>query len=540
MTRISTVGCACLYLVACSAAPSAPPAARPAPAAPATPGTAPTAASEPPAAAPTETSPFHVIGELPVATLTLQGVGERGFLVSEHGIELQLVGDEVVQDPLLKRGLPGIEKMYGVNGVAGRWPDAVWLSTSEPYARTGLSRLWRWDGKGWKEKLSTNPGFFIEAIQPWVGGRMLALEQAGMMFEVSFRVLSGDASAAVPQFVKHKTPGDFMFCQTEMRVDTFATLPSGEVFAVGQRCNLEGAIDPAIKRWAAGDKRGTLDVLPGARTATDSEQIDWQATGLVAVSPTNVFVAARKSTWSEPTREHLESDYFAHFDGKSWQVLPSPIPGGVQAMWSQSDGVMYGTDTQGQLWSGSAASPRAAWARVPFPPDLVRDPSESVKLSGFWLRAPGDAWALVQVGVKDKDVRDYLLHTRPAVGKLPTVEAFARKDAELALPGPPVDWCTRPFVLLYTLGRNAPATYDYPATRAALKGRQEFAEGVSFVEFSREGRRYFGARVPDFKLGKQLAALVKAKVPGATPQLVCHDPAETRTFDIDLKTGELK
>lgn len=123
---------------------------------------------------------------------------------------------------------------------------------------------------------------------------------------------------------------------------------------------------------------------------------------------------------------------------------------------------------------------------------------------------------------------------------LPTVETFKRKEAELALPGPPVDWCTTPFVLLYTLGRNAPASYDYPATRAALKGHREFAEKVSFVEFTREGRRYFGARVPDFDLGKQLATLVKAKVPGATPQLVCHDPPDLRPLDIDLATGELK
>jgi hypothetical protein len=29
-------------------------------------------------------------------------------------------------------------------------------------------------------------------------------------------------------------------------------------------------------------------------------------------------------------------------------------------------------------------------------------------------------------------------------------------------------------------------------------------------------------------------------VPGATPQLVCHEPAPLRTLDIDLVTGEIK
>jgi hypothetical protein len=480
-----------------------------------------------------------VIGELPVAYLTLQSAGDRGFLMSQHGIELQLIGDEVVQDPLLKRGLPGIEAMYHVNAIAGRWPDAAWLSTSHPYERTGFSALWTWDGKSWKKRLSTNPGLFIEAIQPWVGGRLLALEQSGMWFEASFRVLSGDERVALPQFVKTKKNDDFIFCQTEMRVEAFATLPSGEVFAAGQSCDAAGNIEVAVKRWAAGDRRGTLETLPGSRTPADPQQSEWHITGIAAHSPTSVFVSGSKVTWHPETRERQAAPYFAHFDGKSWQSLPSPIAGGVQALWLQADGLLYGSDARGGLWSGSVSTPSAAWSRVPFPSELRRDSRELAKLGGFWLRAPGDAWALVKVGVDGKGERDYLLHTRPPVNALPTIDAFTRKGAELALPGPPVDWCTTPFVLLYTLGRNAPAAYDYPATRAALKGHQEFAANVSFIEFSREGRRYFGARVPDFKVGKQLASLVKAKVPGATPQLVCHAPAETRTFAIDLKTGEL-
>jgi hypothetical protein len=540
MKQVRALCCSCWFVTACSAAPLPPSPASPVAAATPTVAPAPAAHEAPPAttSAP-ERSPFYVIGELPVAYLTLHSAGDRGFLMSQQGIELQLIGDEVVQDPLLKRGLPGIEAMYSVNAIAGRWPDAAWLSTSHPYERTGFSTLWNWDGKSWKKKLSTNPGLFIETIQPWVGGRLLALEQSGMWFEASFRVLSGDTRVALPQFVKTKNNDDFVFCQTEMRVEAFATLPNGEVFAAGQSCDVEGNIEVSVKRWAAGDKRGKLEILPGTRAPADPQQSEWHITGIAAQSPTSVFVSASKVTWRQETRERHEAPYFAHFDGKSWQALPPPIAGGVQALWSQTDGVLYGSDTQGGLWSGSASTPRAAWSRVPFPAQIVHGSHELAKLGGFWLRGPGDAWALVKVGVDGKGERDYLLHTRPPANKLPTIEAFTRKDAELALPGPPVDWCTTPFVLLYTLGRNAPAAYDYPATRAALKGHQEFAEDISFIEFSREGRRYFGARVPDFKVGKQLASLVKAKVPGATPQLVCHAPAETRTFAIDLKTGEL-
>jgi hypothetical protein len=132
--------------------------------------------------------------------------------------------------------------------------------------------------------------------------------------------------------------------------------------------------------------------------------------------------------------------------------------------------------------------------------------------------------------------RYVLLHTRPATKPLPTPAEFERKERALRLPGPPFDWCATPFVLLYTLGKKAPADYDYPATRAALRGHREFAvPGVEFIEFERLERRYFGARVPDFTLGAKLSKLVKETVPGSTPELVCHDPPPKRTLAVDLE-----
>jgi hypothetical protein len=283
-----------------------------------------------------------------------------------------------------------------------------------------------------------------------------------------------------------------------------------------------------------------MEVLPGTSPPADPDNTYWSITGLAALSATNVFVSALETIGSGPGAERRDTGYFAHFDGKSWRQLALPVPGGLRALWSHPSGALYGSDATDQLWSASKAEPGAPWTRVTFPAQIVHDSSESTRLLQLWLHAPGDVWAHVQVGVEGKGARSYLLHTRPAVNALPTFEAFKRTDAELALPGPPVDWCQTPFVLLYTLGRNAPANYDYPSTRAALKGHREFENEAAFIEFQREGRRYFGARVSDFKLGKRLATLVKDKVPGATPQLVCHEPAPLRTLDIDLVTGEIK
>jgi hypothetical protein len=53
-------------------------------------------------------------------------------------------------------------------------------------------------------------------------------------------------------------------------------------------------------------------------------------------------------------------------------------------------------------------------------------------------------------------------------------------------------------------------------------------------------RRYFGASVDEPETAEKLAALVKAKVPGATPQVACPRTVASRTLNIDLATGNLR
>jgi len=527
---------ASLLLVACGVQQIAGPAPSPAPPAKTSAAPEPPTAPAPTASAATVVtpSPFHELGELPTE-LTLYPAGERGFLASSSAIELVIAGDDVIQDPLLQRGLPAQYEMFSLEAVAGRWPDALWLSSTHPAGRSGFSKLWSWNGKEWRRKQETVESHFIIAIQPWIGGRLLAVEQAGMMFDASFRVLSGDQRVTLPQFTRAKRTPELSFCVTRLRVEAFAALPSGEIFAAGERCGPDESLDPAVERWAAGAKQGTIDVLPATRAPDDPGQAGWQVTALTAFSPTDVYLAAEKTVWNGESKGSKVFDYFAHFDGKLWTQLPPPLTAGIHQLWSQSDGVLWAVDREQELWSRSA---QGQWARVPLPP-LVLEGATSAKVQAFWPRAPGDAWAIVRTTSAGPGQRDHLLHTRPATGKLPSYEALARKDQELRLPGPPLDWCTTPFVLLYTLGRKAPAAYDYPATRLALKGHREFSD-ASFVEFTRDGRRYFGAKVPDFKLGRKLATVVKDNVPGSTPELVCHDPLESRQLSIDLATGELK
>jgi hypothetical protein len=524
---------AALTATACGGNAAAPPASTPAATAPKASASAsvnpvaPSAATKPTEAA----SPFQVLGELG-GDLQLFGAGERGFLLSQAGVELQLVGDEVVQDPLLKRGIPTQYGMISVEAIAGRWPDALWLSTTEPSGRSGFSTLWSWDGKSWQRGERTTEGHFIVGMNPWLGGRMLALDQAGMMFDASFRVLSGDKKVALPKFAKAPSNGDFSYCMTQIKVDAWSTLPAGDVIALGERC--DPSIESpqlAVARWAPGNPQAIVDIMPDTDEPAGTS-VGWSGGALAAISPTDIFVAAAK--WKSVSQAPAQdSDYFAHFDGKSWLSLPTPIPDGIDNLWVESDGVVFAENRKRELW---ARSVQGAWARVTWPARVAKQ--DKPELMSFWPRAPGDVWALVQA-TTDGYPHTYLLHTRPAKNPMPTPEAVAHKEQQYALPGPPVEWCSTPFVLLYTLGRKSPANYDYPATRDALKGHGEFAE-LEFVEFERDGRKFFGARVPDFKVGKKLAQLVKDKVTGSTPQLVCHDPTDTRKLDIDLKTGQLR
>jgi hypothetical protein len=364
---------------------------------------------------------------------------------------------------------------------------------------------------------------------------MLALEQAGMMFEASFHVLSGDTRVAVPELTKPKKTQEFSFCITRMKVDNWLTLPAGDVVALGQYCDAEQAgQELAVERWAPGARQSTIDIMPGLHERDDLSQVSFVGTGLAAISASDIFVAGWKDQYEQDKPRRDSRPYFAHFDGKAWQALPSPIPGGVHALWSLPGGGLFATDKDDALWSRGTTG---KWLPSPWPAKITE--RGSAKLMSLWARAAGDTWAVVEVTSQQTGRTNYLLHTRPAVGSLPTLQAMERKNRSLQLPGPPVEWCTTRFVLLYTLGRSAPANYDYPATRKALKGHTELAE-TEFVEFEREGRRYFGARVPDFDLGKKLAQLVKDKVPGSTPELVCLDPVDERKLDIDLQTGEVR
>lgn len=138
----------------------------------------------------------------------------------------------------------------------------------------------------------------------------------------------------------------------------------------------------------------------------------------------------------------------------------------------------------------------------------------------------------------------------PAASVEPTGVASAEPVTDPNAVGAPKNYtatCTTPFVLLATPPKPG-GTFD--TTRAGLKGASEFQDTVTFVEYTHEGKLYFGVQVKTEETARKFMAAVESRVKGMKPQLTCADvlskipdryspPEGMRIVGINLTTGEL-
>ena len=499
---------------AASAAPTSAPSAAPAPTIVAS-----AAASAPPAPA----SPLQAITELP-SDASLFALGARGF-VSDGRHLLSIEGDDLVFDPAMMSGIEArsADNFWRIDQMGGTWPDGAFLTVMLPEERTGFSQHHRWLGTKWKQEGRSQNSESTVGFAPWSEGRTLAMFRSGSMVRTRFEVVAGRKGGPLP------TPtapagSPVGVCLTRLNAEAFTALPSGEVFMAGSLCDMEGdASASAVERWAPGKSKGLLETLPGA-AATASLDVD----GLVARSPSEVFLIGHLMTGKE------NRPYFARFDGTRWIDEPPPMTGFPAGLWLGPDGVLW-TASGETLWSRAPGSAR--WAPMALPQD-TKDGTWALHAQSVWPRGPGDVWVLA---AGPKSGRLFLMHTRPATKpiKLPDPEEIAEEVRTRSMPAPLTASCETPFVLIYTVGKSAPPDYDFPSTRAALKGHTELAE-AALVEVKRVDKRYLGARVPSAALARKLADLIKQKVQGSTPQVTCYNPKVTRALDLDYATGELR
>lgn len=457
-----------------------------------------TAPAEP---APT-VSPFHVLARFENA-VELRPLGKELF-VRGGAIPLARVeGNRVIED---ERFGKGVEGFIGMSQLSGSWPDDAWAVLVLTNGRVGWGGLRHWTGSAWDTVGKDLPQRWVYAgVAPWSDGRKLALVFNGMPFDtqqpVRFKVLGGKATGALPTFTQSS-------CGTLVRATDFAALPSGEVFAAGAACDTQELI---VEQWKAGETKGQV-----TRLGADDPQ---NAVFLLVDSPTSVWLFG--SDWKATT--------LAHFDGEHWKKEQHPFARPVTSATRAPDGTLWvvtsagwnDADRKGELWK---RAPGGAFTEVPLP--------EGLKVaSDVAVTSDGSVWVAAD---------DALLGTSPPKGEPQSIhwKWDQQFPGSVRVPKPAREGCDSIFVLMYGITKVTPKDYDFPLTRQAVKGHPELA-GARFVETEDNGKRYFGAFVPDLAMGKKLEKLVKDKVKGSKPAVLCNAPKVIRELNIDLRTGDV-
>ncbi|MFO0564930.1 MAG: hypothetical protein U0263_04665 [Polyangiaceae bacterium] len=456
-----------------------------------------------PAAAPKPAITFHLLAKSE-ALADLVPLGDKLF-VRGGSIALALVeGDRVVEDERYGKGLEGF---IGVRGLFGKWPDDAWAAITLSNGRVGWGGLRKWNGQSWA--LSG-----ADLGQRWIYADVAASGQG--LLALMFNVMPYDTNEPVRfKWVGPKSGGKLPVptkaaCGTLVRASAFTALSSGEVFTVGATCDDDKL---AVEWWAPGETQGHVERLQGPSPYNDA------------------YVLARKKDDVWVIGDAWKSATTAHFDGAGFQVVDNPFQDPVLSASLGPDGTLWvvasstfsvKNEDRGDLFRRAA---KGAWEKVVLPAG-VKTPTS------VYAASDGVVWL-----VADKNLyRSLPPKTEPQVIRWDYDQQF---PASVRIPKPATEGCKDIFVLMYGITKVTPKDYDFPLTRKALQGHTELA-GARFAETEDNGKRYFGAFVPTLALGKKIEKLVREKVKGSQPAVLCNRPKILRELEIDLATGEVK
>jgi hypothetical protein len=484
--------------------------------------------------------------------------------VTDTGIE---------DDPSLIRGIrrSDAENWRGFHllSMEGSWPNDSTLSMwSEGGERVGSVVMeYAWKGDKWQLKPERPPRDDEYGVsQKWANGSTLWLHPYGTYPE--FAVVPR-GKAKMPDFGSLRvrdTPEECLFDYGAM----LAT-ESGDVYLAGRYCGifptheaptLEKRGEAALARWTPGG-RAKLEPIPSV-----AKHAALRLTGLrEAAGKIYAFGTIVKAD------ETAEESYIARSDPAGWTRVTAPFKSARRyeiesdgTMWAWAEGTIYRRGASAEDWEKASLEgvkdiawkeQRPAWAMTA--KELFRRgddgtwakidvPKPSFSAEGAFqldtikLSPSGELWASASYAEKRQEWTQP--EERHALLRFGAQQGASRCDAGgsgdhtffQGWPATASEACATPFALLVRVSKSAPATYDYPQTRAALKGHKEL-EGAEFVDIELEGRRYFGAKPKSLAQGRAAVEVVGKKVQGTRPELVCLAPKVTRTLPIDLTTG---
>ena len=493
-------------------------------------------------------SAFRKVGAIDGEPVAFARDAGSVFLAMGIDVVAVLEGDGVSVKPELNQAddfaLRPMSQLVTVTKGNGPSVLAAWIF---PEGRMGATEVERFDGKKWSKGTRTRNAHVINQIYNLGGGRIVAIEEPQMApYGMASIIAIEGPKTGLPRISKR--PG---------KPVSGAPIASGAWFVpVAIWAGKDGGFHVIGNPYPAKDDANTqpmFESFDAKGKSTGQGDLTFGVTdktvslGVTAIpvpgGPVVVSLVAgegAQKTTLHIARAGAEKPDFVHIQG---------LTGEPQS---------FAADAKGDLWiitTGATislfhvtADGKAAPIVIPAelggasgtPPTVMAKSADDV-----WLLSPKDGKLEIYRTKKDAPAIDVAL-VNPQDAIWARLEQKAQQKAEKDAAKQPLVFaqafgpqCQTPFVLLYTLAKTAPADYDFPSTRDALKGHTELSS-AKFLEFSRGGKRFFGAAVPSGDVGKKLVEAVKGKVAGSSPQLVCDAPTAERTIAIDLATGKIK
>jgi len=467
----------------------------------------------------------------------------EGGLLLYNGSDMlaEVSGDAIVAHPeYLGTYVP--EMMTNLEVVGGKWPERGLISVARPEARSSYSTVYEKSGKGWRKVTRLATGDWMTQTQLWHGGRTIALVRSMYAPDYRLAIIHGPGER-LPTPAMYTAKGDgYSSRLPRVAPVAFTALTSGELFVLG--VSTEDNQGWAVERWAPGSVKSVVQALPGTvRTSNYTEPF-----GIVALAGNDAYAYGKVSNCSDKDCRSTTA-YLAHFDGNVWSEHVPPTVSEVTSF-ARVDKTLWLVG-EGRLFKQSVGS--SDWQNVPLPSvESIRkylvQSNPYVKplvteLSADRVHADKDKLVWVDASIPKTEIK-LVLRDRPAaaVWQAPNDTTWAHSVQQFQPYRTADDSCQyrsqQIYVMLYATTKFTPKDYDYPLTRAALKGHAEFKDLV-FAETEELGRHYFGAFVPEFnlELARSLVKVVQTGVKGSKPVALCRNPKQLRILGIDLATG---
>ncbi len=455
-----------------------------------------------------QASPALRIFPFPTTMIVMQA----GQLFELEAGKLKLNAKAVTTEKIPKATpVVGASEIYRFEGV---YPDKLYVTASYSSfmgARQASERTVQYvrSGGAWAES-----GALPRSLTGWRSGSVVTLDGAG-------KLVADTTEVKLPS----QTPGTDGKCSPGSPLVVgrqVAGLPTGELLVLGSRCDTSAT---AVEWWPAAGQPSTIEDLPGApRAEAATSHLDY------------LRVGSDKSAYVVLTRAG-NAPYVARFDGRGFRPLEIPDRGDVRGAWATPDGALFFVlrgergrrSTKDRVGRLMADGRYTRWEPTQAHPlgDLWAPDSETVYVSLSSLSSSEGAIFGIKPGkLTSATAPEAFTQASPsaptpaekpaAPGETPTngAAAFPKYD----------DACKDPFVFLYDVGANTPATFAFPATVKALLAFAKATE-LELVDFKHGGKRRLGVRVPNQDVAAELVKHVKTLMPDDKPELVCFKTA---------------